>query len=121
LCLILWRDPNPGVTDRNFNRAVGLPGANSNPSSLRCELDGVGKKIEKDLFDLALVADEVAKPLVNSNIEVDAVLSGALADKGAGIIYCQREIECSNLQLHAASLNLRKIQDLIDKGQKMAA
>ena len=54
-------------------------------------------KIEKNLFDLALVTDEVAKSLVNCNIKVDAVLCGALAHKGARVIYCQGKIERSQL------------------------
>ena len=40
--------------------------------------------------DLALVADKVAKTLVNCNVEVDAVLGGPLAHKGARVIYRQR-------------------------------
>jgi len=37
-----------------------LPDLNSDPSSLLRKLNGIGKQIEKDLFDLALVADKVA-------------------------------------------------------------
>src|SRR5215510_14042251 len=56
----------------------------------------------------------------NCNVEVDAMLGSPLPHKGAGIIYCQREIERSNLKLHPPSLDLGKIQDLIDKGEQMA-
>src|SRR6266550_4954565 len=76
LWLILGGDPDAGVTHRNLHSAVLLPGINSDPSSLRSELHGIGKKVEKDLFDLALVADEIAKTLVNSNVESDAMLGG---------------------------------------------
>ena len=69
LYLVLGRDPDPGVTDRNLHRAISLPGANFDPSSLRGELHRVGKKVKQDLFDLALVTDEIAKTLVNCNIE----------------------------------------------------
>src|SRR5262245_57399948 len=120
-CLILRRDPDPCVTDRNLHRAVNLPCVNSDPPSLWRELYGIGKKVKKDLFDLALIADELPKSLVNCNIEVDAVLCGSLPYKGAGIIYCQGKIERCQLQLHPPSLNFRKVQDLIDKGQQMTA
>src|SRR5215468_2266701 len=86
LCLVLRRDPDPGIADRKFNRAVGLPGANSDPSSLRREFHCVGEQIKKDLFDLALIADEIAKTLVYSNIEVDAMLGSPLPHKRACIV-----------------------------------
>src|SRR4030095_3123618 len=70
LRLILRGDPDAGVTDRNLYRTVCLPGLNSNPSFLRGELHCVGKQIEKNLFDLALIADEVAKTLVNGNVKI---------------------------------------------------
>ena len=72
-CLIIRGDPDPGVSDRDLDSAIDLPGANSDPSSLRSELHGVGKKVEKDLFDLALVADEVAEPLVHGQIQCYSV------------------------------------------------
>ena len=81
LCLVLRRDPDAGVTDRYLYRTISLPGVNSNPSSLRGELHCVGKQVEKNLFYLSLIADEVAKPLVNCNVKVDAVLGGALRTK----------------------------------------
>src|SRR5262245_46707865 len=121
LCLVFRRDPDPGVTDRNLHRTISLPGVNSDPSSLRGELNGVGKKVKKNLFDLALIADKLPKPLVNCNVEVDAVLGGTLAHKGAGVVDCQRKIERSQLQLHPPCLNFGKVQNLIDEGQQMPA
>src|SRR5215831_1266224 len=97
LCLILRRNPDAGVADRNLHRTISLPGINSDPPSLRGELNGVGKKVKKDLFDLALITDKIPKMLINSNIKVDAVLSGSFAHKRPCVVYCQREIERSNL------------------------
>ena len=59
---------------------------NPDPSSLRGELDGVGKQVEKDLLDLALVAGDVAQPFVDGNVERDAVLGGALPHEGARVV-----------------------------------
>src|SRR5262245_18044495 len=89
LCLVFRRDPDPGVTDGDFHRTIGLPGVNADPAALRRELHCVGKKVEKYLLDLALVAYEIAKALVNCNVEIDAVLGGTLAHKGACVVYGQ--------------------------------
>src|SRR5262245_50235010 len=97
LCLVLRRDPDPGVADRYFYRTICLLGFNSDPSSLRGELNGIGKKIKKNLFDLALIAHELPKALINSNVKVDAVLCSPLAYKGARIVDGQGEIERSQL------------------------
>src|SRR5262245_37663229 len=97
LCLILRRDPDSGVTDRNLHNTIDLPGVNSDPSALRSKLHGVGKKIEKNLFDLPLIAGEVAKSLVNRNIEINAVFCSPLPHKRARIVYGQGEIKRSNL------------------------
>src|SRR6266536_1880861 len=94
-CLILRGDPDAGVTDRNLHRTISLLGVNSDPSSFRGELHCVGKQVEKNLFDLAFVAGEVAKSLVNCNVKIDAVLGGSLTHKGACVIYCQGEIKLS--------------------------
>ena len=65
LWLVLCCNADAGVTDRYLDNTVGLPGFNPDPSSLRRELHGVRKQIEQDLFDLSLVADEIAKTLVD--------------------------------------------------------
>jgi hypothetical protein len=83
LCLIFWRDPNASATDRNLHRTISLPGVNADPPSLGGKLNGIGKKIEEYLLDLPFVADEIAKTLVNCNIEIDAMLGSTLAHKGA--------------------------------------
>src|SRR5262245_46693455 len=97
LCLVLRGDPDPGVTDRNLHRAISLPGVNADPSSLRRELHGIRKQVEKNLLDLPFIADEVPKSLVNCNVGIDAMLCGTLAHKGACVVDSQREIKCSNL------------------------
>src|SRR5262249_14247988 len=97
LGLVLSRDPNPGVADLYLHCTIDFPRINSYPSTLGGELDGVGKKVEKDLFDLPLVSNKIPKALVNCNVEVDAVFCGALPHKGARVVYCQGKIERSNL------------------------
>jgi hypothetical protein len=61
LRLVLRRDADVGVSDRDFHCAITLPGVNPDTSSLRGELHCIGKQIEQYLVDLALVTDEVAE------------------------------------------------------------
>src|SRR5262245_18867829 len=42
LCLVLRRDADPRVTDRNLHGTVSLTGLNADPAPLRGELHGIG-------------------------------------------------------------------------------
>src|SRR5215510_216857 len=100
LCLVLRRNPDPGVTDRNLHCTIDFPCINFDPSSLRGELHGVGEQIQKDLLDLALVADEIAKTLVHIYVKCNTVLCGSFPHESACVVDCQGKIERSNLKLH---------------------
>src|SRR5919109_2858395 len=115
LWLILGGNPNPGVTDRYLYRTVCLFGFDSNPSALWSEFHRVGKQIEENLFDLALISNVVTKTLVNTNLEVDAVLYSSLAHKRASIVDGQGQIERCQLQFHAPGLDLGEIENLVDQ------
>src|SRR5215471_16404335 len=104
LGLVLRRDPDPCVADRDLHGTVRLPSVNSDPSALRGELHRVGKQIEQYLLDLALIADVLAKALIHINVKLDAVLGDTLAHKRACVVYRQGKIKRSQLKLHAASL-----------------
>ena len=119
-CLVFRSDADTGVTDRYLYRTICLPGFNSDPSSVWRELYCVGKQIEKNLFDLPLIADEFAKTLVNCNIEIDAVLGGPLAHKRAGVVDGQGQIERCQLKLHPPSLDFVMTSDLVEQIQKLA-
>src|SRR5262249_55963258 len=80
-----------------------------------------GQQIEQNLFDLPLIADKLSKPLVNCNIQIDAVLGGALTHKRARVVDRKGKIECCHFQLHAAGFNLGEIENLIDQRKQMAA
>src|ERR1051325_10986921 len=59
-----WRNTNTGVTDGDLRAVVCLIGADADAPSLGCELHCVGKKVEKNLFDLALIADVFGQSVV---------------------------------------------------------
>src|SRR4029078_11912209 len=104
--LILKSDADARISDRYFHRTIALSGVDSDPSSLGSELDRVGKQIEQNLFDLTLVAEEIAKPFVESDIECNTVPGGALAHEGARVVDRQGEVERCHLQLHPPGFDL---------------
>ena len=85
--LVLRRDPDASVSYRDLHSTVTLYCVNSDPASLRSELHRIGQQVKKDLLDLALVADEIPETLVDSTSTVMPCRRGALADKGASIVY----------------------------------
>src|SRR5262245_25079349 len=86
LCLVLKRDPNFGVADGNLHCAIDFPRINPDPSAFRGELHRVGKKVKKNLLDLALVANEIAETLVHIYVKCNAVLCGSLAHESACVV-----------------------------------
>src|SRR6185436_11994120 len=65
LGLVRFSDADAGVGYGNLHSTVDRSSVNPNPSTLRRELYRIGKQIKKDLFDLSLVANDVANTLVN--------------------------------------------------------
>src|SRR5262245_20664459 len=63
-CLVLGRDPDAGVLDRDLDPAGVLLRAYVDPPAVGRELHGVGKEVEHDLLELALVGLELADALV---------------------------------------------------------
>ena len=49
------------------------------------------------------------------------MLGSTFAHEGASVVYRQGKIERRQLQFHPPRFNLGKVQDLIDKGEQMAA
>ena len=119
--LILKSDADARISDRYFHRTIALSGVDSDPSSLGSELDRVGKQIEQNLFDLTLVAEEIAKPFVEIDIECNAMPGRALAYEGARVVDRQGKIERGQLQFHAPRFDLGQIEDFIDQRKQMPA
>ena len=72
--LFSGRNTDTGVADRDLSTIVYLVGCDADSPSLRSELHGIGKKIQKNLLDLALITDVFTKPLVHVNVQRNAVL-----------------------------------------------
>src|SRR5690349_17492699 len=91
--LFSWWYTDTRVADRDLRAIVYLVGRNTDPPSLRVELHCVRQKVEKNLFDLALITDVLAKPLVHVDIQGNAVLHGALAHKSPCVVDRQGQIK----------------------------
>src|SRR5262245_51385152 len=64
--LVLGRDPNAGVDDRNFDGSITQHGPDFNPPALRRELDRIGQQVQDDLPDLPFVCPD----LTNTGVHV---------------------------------------------------
>src|SRR5713226_1446693 len=100
--LVLWRDPDAGVGDRDFDRPVGEPGLHPDPPPFRRELHSVGQEVQQDLLDLSFIADELAQGRVHADIQADPMAGGPFLDQRDGIVEGQREVEPGQGQLHPA-------------------
>src|SRR5215470_18538526 len=89
------RNTDSCVADRDLCAIISFVSADADSPSLGCELHGIGKKVEKNLFDLSLVADVFPEPVVHINVQGNAVLDSALSNKGACVVYRQGEIKRS--------------------------
>src|SRR5262245_8205102 len=76
--LVFLGDADAGVCDRYDHGAVADRSVDFDLSAFRRELDRVGKEIDQNLLHLALVAGEIAEPLVDRSLDFDAVPAGAL-------------------------------------------
>jgi hypothetical protein len=61
-CLVLGRNSDPRVGDRNLDDAICGRRRDNNPAPLRREFDGIGEKVQEDLLDLSLVGYDVPDP-----------------------------------------------------------
>src|SRR5690242_7930176 len=84
--LFRWRNADSRVAHRDLRTIVYLVGSDGDSPSLGRELHRVGQKIEKNLFDLALIADILPEPIVHIDIQGNAVLDGTLAHKCPGVV-----------------------------------
>src|SRR5919106_6235792 len=117
--LVLGGDADAGIADRDLDRAVCRHRPNVDPAARRRELDRVRQQVEKDLFDLALVSLNLAPCLSHVRVEGDPSLPRPLAHQGDHVVDRLWQVEGRPLQLHAARLDLREIQDVVYQGEQM--
>jgi hypothetical protein len=75
--------------------------------------------IQEHLLDLALVGPDGPEARADGALEDDAPAAGALAHEHQGVLDGARQIEVRQLELHAAGLGLRQVQDVVDERQEV--
>src|SRR5262249_17855878 len=114
--LVLGRDTHTGVADGYLNGAIQGFRQDLNAPAFRCELDGIREQVEQDLADLALIGLDPPESLVDAPLQLNAPTPGPLADQHQGIVNGGGEVEVRHLQIHPPCLDLRQVEDVVDKG-----
>jgi hypothetical protein len=91
--LVLGGDPDTAVGDGDFDRPIRQPGLDADPAPFRGELDRIGKEVEQDLLDLALVTYQLAQSRIQVQVQGDRVAGRPLPDEGDGILQGARQME----------------------------
>jgi len=104
--LILRRDADARVTDRDHGITVRAARDHVDPSPVGGELDGIGQQVEEHLFHLARVGlDEIE---VRRDVErhLDRVPACALADHGDAVVQSLDEREAVHVEVHPTGFDL---------------
>src|SRR6185369_6870048 len=101
------RDADSRVANRHLNKSIDRLRPDVDPTTFRRELDGIGKEVQYDLPDLPLVGSDLLQPLIDGHVQRDAPPSGPLTDEGHGVVERHGKTEIREVQLHAASFDLR--------------
>ena len=113
-CLILRGNPDPGVTDRDFYRAVGLPGL----SSIRPPSGVNFTALERRLRRICLILrSSPTKSPSRSSTATSRLMPCLVArsrTKVRALSIAKGRSNVASFQLHPPSFYFGKIQDLID-------
>ena len=122
-CLNLFCDSNPRIVDQNLYARfpIGLVKTLNldDDVPLVGEFDGVIDEIHQHLSDSSGVADKMCgsvRTIVND--EFEALLMNARNEQTDHFLECDQEIEWDRVDVESSSLNLRKVQNVIDNAQK---
>src|SRR3981081_4176557 len=96
--VILRRDADAGVADRQVDRPVLGYRLHLDPAPFRRELDRIRQQVQQHLPDLALVSAHLTDAVVDGGPERDAAPSGPLADEGQRAVDRRGKAEVRQLQ-----------------------
>ena len=116
-------NPDPRVNDGKTDHgaiAVRLLGTDPDlDASLVCELDRIGAEVDQDLLDPLWIAFQIAAALwFDETDELEVLVGRARCDQFAHAAHDLVEIDGDLLHLEPARLDFRKIEDVVDHGQK---
>src|SRR5882724_7079008 len=84
-------------------------------------LTALERRLSTTCRTLRSSATKSSRVLVHLEAERDAVASRPLAQEGEGGLKRRRQVEGSQLQLHAPGLHLGQVQDVVDERQQVTA
>ena len=73
------------------------------------------------MLHLALVGLHLAQPLSDAHAQCNIVALSALAHQRHRIGERRSDIECRQVELHPARLDLRQVEDVVDESQQVLA
>jgi len=117
--LVLRRDADAGVADRDLDGPVHGPAPDVDPAAIRGELDGVRQQVQEHLLDLPLIAPDLAQSLIRRLVKGNASAAGPFPHQGEGVVDRGGKIEVGQLQLHPSGLDLREVEDVVDQGEQV--
>src|SRR5437899_4772708 len=119
--MIFGRDADPGVADRDLEPAGIAMRRYVDAAAVGRELDRVGQEVDEDLLHLALVGLNVAQRRIDAHLQSDIVPLRTLAHQRHRIGERRSDIECRQVELHPARLDLRQVEDVVDESQQVLA
>ena len=116
----LRRNSDAGVGDHQDDRILPPPAANDHPAVVGRELDGVGQQIDDDLLDRPAVGDDRYRAF-DVGFEREVLVVGAPGHHAQRFRQRLRQVERLHVELHAAGLDLRHVQDVVDHFEQIVA
>jgi hypothetical protein len=90
-------------------------------AALGRELHRIREQVQHHLLELALVGVDLRHGRVERAIQRQAMARGALLDQGERVVDRHRHAEVRDVELHATSLDLGEIEDVVDEREQVAA
>ena len=118
--LVLGRNADAGVGDRDLDTAIAQRGANVDASALGRELQRVGQQIQQHLLHLALVGADRHRASRRSTAA--SVISRRCARSRMSIIVFSIAVgrwKSLRFELHASRLDLRQVEDVVDEREQV--
>ena len=108
-------DAGAGVGDGDLDLSVVEAGGDVHPALARRELDRVGEEVEDDLADTTLVGRDADLRGLGGKRERDPASASAFGVHRDSAPQQVREGHLREVELHAAGLDLREVEDVVDQ------
>ena len=107
------RDADAGIGDHENDRIRQHVAAHGDPAFVRGELHRVRQQVDEDLLDGAAVGED-GNGASDIGIQRQALVLGAPGHHAQRLRQELRQVELLHVELHAAGLDLRHVEDVVD-------